>query len=283
MTIMVTGASGRLGGTVARLLLERSTGERIVVGARDRRAVAGLGAEARAADYDDPTVLKTAFTGVDILYLVSTNGPHSGRLAQHTAAIHAAADAGVGHIVYTGILGSAPPVIGALAWDTERVIEASGVPHTILRHSLYTQNYTASLAETLADGELVSATGSGRVATADLGDLARAAVEVLLDERHRGVVYELTGPRAWRLDELAAAVAERAGTPVAHRPVSGAELTAELLAAGVPASGAEVLVGIETAIAAGAFTEVSPDLEGLLGGPATSMEESVDSALAQLG
>ncbi|HEY1178958.1 MAG TPA: NmrA family NAD(P)-binding protein [Phytomonospora sp.] len=280
---MVTGASGRLGGAVARLLLERAPDERVVVGARDPRAVAGFGTEARAADYDDPAGLASAFAGVRVLYLVSTNGPHSGRLAQHTAAVRAAADAGVGRIVYTGILSGAPEIIGRLAWDTERVIADSGVPHTIMRHALYAQNFTAGLPEALGDGEYVTATGTGRVAAADRGDLARAAVEVLLGEGHDGAVYELTGPRAWSLAELAAEASRQSGIPLPHKAVSAGELTAELVGSGVPPGGAEVIVGIQEAIAAGAFGEVSPDLERLLGGPATSMEESVAAALAQTG
>ncbi|WP_239122402.1 NmrA family NAD(P)-binding protein [Phytomonospora endophytica] len=280
---MVTGASGRLGGAVARLLLERVPDERIVLGARDPRAVARFGVEARAADYDDAAGLTTAFAGVRTLYLVSTNGPHSGRLAQHTAAVRAAVGAGVGRIVYTGILSSAPEIIGRLAWDTERVIADSGVPYTIMRHALYAQNFTVGLPKALADGEYVTATGTGRVAAADRGDLARAAVEVLLGEGHEGAAYELTGPRAWSLGELAGEASRRSGIPLPHKAVTAEELTAALVGAGVPASGAEVVAGIQKAVAEGAFARVSPDLERLLGGPATSMEESVAAALTQAG
>ncbi|GLZ79277.1 NAD(P)-dependent oxidoreductase [Actinorhabdospora filicis] len=282
MKIMVTGATGRLGSLIAARLLDAGVdpGE-LVLGVRDPAKLSWThGGEVRHADYDRPETLDTAFTGVGKLLLMSANGTHTERAGQHARAIDAAARAGVAHIVYTGILSTAPEIIGRPAWDTEIALAASGVPTTVLRHALYTQNYATDLPEALADGELLTATGDGRLASADRRDLARAAAAVLTGTGHEGRAYELTGPRAWSLDEMCATAASTAGRPLTHRSVSVPELRRVFADLGVPPHGIDVISGIQAGIRDGLFSTVTPDLENLLGGPATPMEETVRDALA---
>ncbi|CAE6780418.1 NAD(P)H-binding protein [Xanthomonas arboricola] len=100
--LLVTGAAGQLGRRVVEILLERNITS-IVATTRTPSKLADLaarGVEVRAADFDKPETLATAFAGVDRLLLISTDAIYvpGRRLAQHKAAIAAAEKAGVKHI-----------------------------------------------------------------------------------------------------------------------------------------------------------------------------------------
>jgi len=88
---------------------------------------------------------------------------------------------------------------------------------------------------------------------------------VLTEDGHAGAVHELRGP-LWTVAELAATVAEVAGSPVAYRAVELAELG--------PAA------FVHQFIAEGVFREPSDDLAKLLGREPTSLREAVTAALA---
>ena len=62
----------------------------------------------------------------------------------------------------------------------------------------------------------------------DLSDIADVAVAALLDERHSGRVYDVTGPRLLTFAEAASELAAASGRPVSYVPVSVAELRAAL-------------------------------------------------------
>ena len=137
--IAVTGASGELGGRVARRLADRGVEQRLVV--RDRtRAPELAGAEvAVAPDYADAEAMRAAFEGVDTVYLVSA-GEHPDRVLLHLSAVDAAVAAGAGRIVYVSFLAAAPEATFTFARDhfrTEEHIRATGLGFTFLRSSMY--------------------------------------------------------------------------------------------------------------------------------------------------
>ena len=102
--LLVTGAAGNLGRRVVELLLEAKAGP-IIATTRTPEKLADFaqrGVEIRRADFNDPKTLETAFAGAERLLLISTGDlfPEGARLRQHRAAVQAAIDAGVRHVVY---------------------------------------------------------------------------------------------------------------------------------------------------------------------------------------
>ncbi|WNV82113.1 SDR family oxidoreductase [Umezawaea sp. Da 62-37] len=275
MTTLITGATGHLGSLTLQHLLQRVPASGIAVSVRDPAKAAHLGVEVRHGDFDRPETLD--FVGVDRLMLISTDGPDEARIAKQTAAVRVAHEAGVGHIVYSSVTEAttSPLSLAVVHRATEELIRTTGIPFTFLRNAMYHENYTAQLPGAYERGALVTATGDGRIASASRDDLALAAAVVLSTDGHEGAVYELTGPRAWGFDELAAIAAEVTGKPLAHRSVPDADLLAGLSAAGLPAFVCELLVDIQANIRAGALAEVRPDLEKLIGRPATPVEDAV--------
>src|SRR5262249_49624111 len=100
LRIAVTGASGRIGGQVARLLAAEQSHQ--VVALSRRGLLPGRWpprVSARAADYADPQALGAALRDVDTLVFVSSDGPVAQVMVHHQNVIRAARDSGVAHIV----------------------------------------------------------------------------------------------------------------------------------------------------------------------------------------
>jgi len=139
MKILITGATGNLGGLVLNALLRKTTAENIAVMLRNdigKETFTSRGVQVRTGNYDDTAAMTKAFSGIDKLYFVS--GPDlNARLIQHEKVVTAAINAGVGHIVYTSFSrkdGSTLHPLSMLADGhiiAENAIKQSGIPYTI--------------------------------------------------------------------------------------------------------------------------------------------------------
>lgn len=283
MKIGITGATGQLGRLVIENLLKRVPAADLVAIVRDpakAKDLAERGIEIRKASYDDPAALGAAFAGLDRLLLISSNEVGR-RIPQHRNAIDAAKTAGVKHVVYT----SAPKattsalVLAPEHKATEEYLVASGLTYTVLRNNWYSENYAQQIRNGAATGEIVSAAGAGRVASAPRADYAEAAAVVLTSAGHEGKVYELAGDRAWDFHELAATISEVTGKPCVYKPVTPAELVERMKQAGADEGTAGFVAALDSNIAEGALAETTGDLSRLLGRPTTSLAETVRAVL----
>lgn len=284
MSIVVTGATGQLGRLVVEQLLTTVPADRIAAVVRDEAKaapLAALGVELRVADYDRPETFGAVFRAGDRVLLIS--GSEVGkRVAQHTAVIDAAKEAGVAQLAYTGVLGgpAADFLLAGEHKETERLILASGLPYTFLRNGWYTENYTAALAPVLAHGAVVSNAGDGRIASATRADFAAAAAAVLTGEGHLNAAYELSGDTAWSLAEYAAELSRATGREIVYTEVPASAHQEILVGAGLPAAFAEILVDVDVAIGRGLLAGTSGDLARLIGRPTTPLAETVAAAVA---
>ncbi|MDI6100841.1 SDR family oxidoreductase [Actinoplanes sp. NEAU-A12] len=282
MTIAVTGATGHLGRLVVEALIARGTapGE-IVAGVRDTAKAAGLlpqGIQVRVADYDRPETLAAAFAGVDRLLLVSGNAVGQ-RIAQHTAVVEAAKQAGVGFLAYTSILRADTSPIGLAPEHlaTEEIIRSSGIPYAFLRNGWYIENYAGALGAAVSQGALYGSAGAGRIAAATRADFAEAAAAVLAGGEPG--VYELAGDEPFTLAELAAEVARQSGSPVVYTDLPEADYRAALAGAGVPADFAALLADTDVKIRDGHLDDASGTLARLIGRPTTPLSDAVAAVL----
>ncbi|MEC3980913.1 SDR family oxidoreductase [Amycolatopsis sp. H20-H5] len=281
--IVVTGATGQLGRLVVEGLLKKVPAAEIAVAVRTPEKAADLaarGVQVRTADFNRPEGLAAAFTGADKLLLIS--GSEVGkRVAQHTAAIAAAKEAGVGHLVYTSILHADTSTLGLAPEHlaTERAILDSGLPFTLLRNGWYTENYASAIAQAAEHGSFAGSAGGGEVASASRADYADAAVEVLTGHGHEGQVYELSGDVAWNYETLAAELTRLTGKEVAYRNLSAEQHHEFLVGAGLPAEFAAALVSYDQGIAYGQLDATPGTLRALLGHPATPLAETAAAVL----
>ncbi|WP_371258621.1 NAD(P)H-binding protein [Streptomyces sp. CC53] len=237
--LLITGASGGLGGLAAQHA--RGRGD-VVLGSRS-----GDPAGARRVDFDDPASLPDAFAGVDTLLMISAGyGEDDTVTARHEAAIGAAEQAGVQHVVYTSLSGDGDHLPYALAhrW-TERRLRRSPLAWTVLRNGLYAE-LLAMLAAPDPDGRVTAPLGDGRLAAVARADLAEVAFRVAADpSAHAGRVYELVGEVPLGGADLAAAVS------ATYAPVTLAQARAAVAATGAAPFQVPMLVGTCTAIAHG--------------------------------
>jgi NAD(P)H dehydrogenase (quinone) len=267
----VTGATGGLGGRVARRLAERGVAQRLVV--RDpARAPELPGAAVAGAAYDDPAAMRRALRGVDTLLLVSAS-EHPDRVRLHTGAVDAAVEAGVERIVYTSFLAAAPDATFTFArdhWHTEQHIRATGLRHTFLRDSLYLDFFPRLVG---GDGVIRGPAGDGRVAAVARDDVADVAAAVLLADGHDGRTYDLTGPEAITLHQAAAELSRAAGRTVTYHAETLEEAYASRASYGAPDWEVAGWVTTYAAIAAGELEVVSDGVAAVAGHPPLDLAE----------
>jgi NAD(P)H dehydrogenase (quinone) len=270
--LAITGATGRLGGRVARQLAARGVSQRLVV--RDpARAPALDGTEVVQASYDDADAVRRALEGVETVFMVS-GAEQPDRVAQHKTFIDAAASAGVTRLVYTSFFGAAPDATFTLArdhWATEEHLRASGLAFTFLRDNLY-MDFVPMMAGD--DGVIRGPASNGRAAVVAQDDIADVAVAVLLaPEAHEGATYDLTGPEALSMTDMAAALTEATGRQVTFQDESIDEAYASRASYGAPKWQVDAWVSTYLAIASGEFLPVTDAVATVTGHPATSLTE----------
>ncbi|MEW2082630.1 SDR family oxidoreductase [Streptomyces sp. NPDC005283] len=270
--IAVTGAGGKIGGRVARRLSGQGVGARLL--GRDPGRLPDLAGCVKAppAAYGDWEAMRRAIEGADTLFLVSAHEA-ADRVREHTTVVDAAVAAGVERIVYVSFVGAAPDATFTFArdhWHTEEYIRGTGLAHTFLRDNLYMAMLPALAA---ADGIIRGPAGDGRVGAVAHEDIADVAAAVLLGEGHDGATYDVTGPEALSLDEVAAELTRVGGRQVTYLAETREEAYASR--AGYGAEEWEVAGWVTSyeAIANGETATVSDVVPRLTGRPAQSFTE----------
>ena len=225
--IIVSGASGQLGGLVVDELLARgfSPSDLILVSRTpvELERYAAMGASTRFGDFTQPESLASAYEGGDRLLLISLNtrgNPNprvaSERPALHRAAIDAAVAAGVQHIVYTSFV-DADDNVSPIAVDhrlTEQMLRESGVAWTSLRNQWYADRVVAEAAAMVSQGRVLVRPDDPGTAYVTREDCAAAAAAVLTTQGHENRIYEVTGPARVHARELAAIASEITGVDI---------------------------------------------------------------------
>ena len=280
MSIVITGATGRLGRHVISSLLRLDVQlPDLVAAGRDEEklgALRELGLATVRADYTEPAALDEAFAGADTVLLISSSEVGI-RVPQHRNAVDAAVRAGVSRLVYTSALGAdrGKLLLADEHLATEEAIAASGLPFTILRNGWYTENFEPALRHAETTGVVLASAGDGRVASATREDYAEAIASVLAQDGHAGQTYELSGDVAWSFDELAAALTEVLDREVTYRRLTPEQHLAELERTGVDESTARFLVALDANIEDGALDLVTGDLSRLLGRRTTGLVDAL--------
>ncbi|MBZ9743295.1 MULTISPECIES: SDR family oxidoreductase [unclassified Mesorhizobium] len=291
-TLLVTGASGQLGRSVINHLLDtfEIPAARIIATTRTPANLADLsarGVTVRQADFDDRASLAKAFAEADRALIISTNelAIQGKRREQQLAAVAAAREAGVGHLLYTSLPNTEPGSAVLFApdhYDTEQAIKASGIPYTIFRNGWYDENLFMAMPQILASGHWYTSAGDGAISYGARDDYAAAIAAGLASDASESKTYTLTGPKAYTSAEVAALVTEVTGKPIQVVQLSDEALTEGMKAAGLPEPIARLLVSFDAATRAGDLGMVTDSVATLSGRKSTPLKQFLEANKAAL-
>jgi uncharacterized protein YbjT (DUF2867 family) len=221
MTILVTGATGRVGRQVVQQLVKRGADVRVLV--RDTsKASFPAGVEVVQGDLLDIDSLRTAFTGVNTLFLL--NAVAGDEFTQALIALNIAREQGVERVVYLSVIHSDHFVNVphfAVKSGAERMIERMGFSATILRPAYFIDNELMIKDVIFNHGIYPMPIGSKGVAMVDISDIAEvAAIELIRREQAPGKLpietINLVGPDTLTGSDVAAIWSDVLGRPVAY-------------------------------------------------------------------
>jgi NAD(P)H dehydrogenase (quinone) len=274
MTIAVTGGNGEFGRAVVEFLTVRTTGP-VLATVRDLAKARPLdGVEYRPGDFADPDALRSSLDGVGTVLVNATffGADPSQRLPLVSAAITAAAEAGVARIVLTSWpdLDQATHASVQDYLELEQQVKRAGPAWTILRFGYGLADAVArDVTWARRGGELVAPAADGTVTPAAVTDLAESTAAVLSSPDTDQSVLEITGPDAISWQDLA----QLAGVP--YRPVTDDDYRTYLQRFDMPAPVADQLVGLYADMRSDWASTPTPVLETLLGHPAVPGIEAV--------
>ena len=285
MTVLVIGATGLVGGEVARLLARRGVSVRALARDPGRAApLAALGIGIVAGDLGAPESLARACAGVERVFLASALDPRQVELQGN--AVEAARRAGVRHVVKLSGLATAPESsVASGRWhaQTERQIEASGMGWTHLRPLFFFQNLLRAAPHVAGSGVLPDTTGDAPIAGVDARDVAACAAAALATDAHLGCAYQLTASEAFSYSELADRLSRLLGRAIRTLEITPEVARARMIADGMPAWHADVLADFAACFARGGGARVSDAVLRLSGHTPRSIGGFLDEHAAAFG
>jgi uncharacterized protein YbjT (DUF2867 family) len=217
--ILVLGATGKTG----RRVVERLSANGVVPRRGSRSGTPRFDWEAR-------DTWAAALEGIERVYLsYYPDVAAPGATDAIGAFVHCAVSAGVKRLVM--VSGRGEPQAAA----AEQLVRDSGAEWTIIRCSFFSQNFSEGFfLGPLLDGEFALPVGSVNEPFVDADDIADVAAAALLDDRHAGQLYELTGPRLLTFEEATADISRAAKRHIRYLQVSPDDYSAALAANHVP-------------------------------------------------
>ncbi|MBD0691443.1 SDR family oxidoreductase [Streptomyces sp. CBMA123] len=260
--IVVTGATGNIGRPLTQALAE--AGEQVTAVSR-RAAPVPHGVRHLAADLSRPAGLRPALAGAKALFLLLSGDLHATG-ADPAELIGEAVASGVRRVVLLSTQGVVTRPFGAtrIAMRAlEDTLRESGLEWAVLRPGGFASN-ALWWAESVREHRLVAAPfGDVGVPVVDPADIAAVAAACLLDDRHTGGVYELTGPEVITPRRQAEAIAAALGSPVTFHELTREEARSAM-SQGMPAELADDTLDIIGAPNP-AELRISPDVQKVLG------------------
>ncbi len=272
--ILVTGATGNVGGAVITNLITLGANVRALV--RDESKVQGLkdaGVEVVIGDLLTPETLDAAFGGVHKVFLVTPVSANSGSMASN--GIAAAKRAGSSHIVrLSAIAAHDSPAgrIGGQQAQTDAELEASGLSYTILRPHFFMQNTLMAAQSVRSDGLVYMPFKESRIGMIDVRDIAEVAVKALTEDGHQGKTYTLTGPASISFHEVAAGLSTAVGKDVQYVDVPPEAAREAFLGMGLPEFVADGYLELFKDFTEGAGDYTTEDFVQVMGHPPRSYE-----------
>jgi uncharacterized protein YbjT (DUF2867 family) len=272
--ILVTGASGNVGGAVLEELLRSSASVRSMYRSTGDAAKAPAGTNPVIADFADRVSLERALDGVDRVYLVCSPVPQLVELESNM--VDACRVHGIRHLVLNSALGADTYDKSFPKWHhaVEEHLRASGIPATILQPESFMQNIPTFFASTInSQDAFYAAMGEAPVGFVDVRDIAAVVAKILTSDGHAGKTYTLTGPELLNYSQVAAKLSQVLGRPVRYVAITQEQLRPSLRDMGMPPWQVDALADLQAYYADGTGGKVTSDVRDVLGREPVGMDE----------
>ncbi len=279
--LVVTGPSGNVGAELVQMLARSDSARPWRVASR--HPVQAGGAEAVHFDFFDRTTWAAALDGVQSLFLLFPLPGNKAARAALVPFVQAAQQAGCRHVVYVSVFG-ADRARFIPHHTVEKALRESRMAWTVLRCGFFMQNLHRAISTHGIDitehHELFIPAGRGATAFLDARDAAAVAAAVLDDpDRHRNVVHHLSGPRRWRMAEVADELSAALGYRVRYTDPNLIAFARRLRGRGVGWDTVGFMAAVYTLTRFGANQQITTDVQSLLGRPPGTLEQFLrDSA-----
>jgi uncharacterized protein YbjT (DUF2867 family) len=266
--ILVTGATGNIGGELIRVLADAGEDVRALIRRDADRSALPAGVEGAIGDLNRPETLSAALTGVRGVHLLSGYQDMPGLLAEMSRA-------GVERVVLQSSSsvpsGDMTNAVARYHILSEGAVRESGIAWTFLQPNSFMSN-TLQWVPQLQAGDVVRAAFPDvRVATIDPYDVASVSALALTSKGHEGQSYRLSGPDSLLPADRVAVLAEVLGRELRFDGQSNAEARAEM-SESMPAEYVEAFFSF---FADGKLDEsrVLPTVQEVTGRPPRSFEQ----------
>ncbi len=226
--ILVVGATGQMGGMIARQLLEQGQDVRVLVRPQSNyQPLVEAGARPVFGDLKDRASLDEAVRGVDTVITTANSAQRGGEdnpqtvdLQGNANLIDAAKEGGVRHFIFVSALGANPnspmPFMQAKA-ATEQRLRESGMTYTILSPNMLMEVWLPMIVGGPAiGGQRVTLVGEGshRHSFASMGDVVQYTVRCVNNLAAENRMIVIGGPQAVSWRDVVSAYEEALGRPV---------------------------------------------------------------------
>lgn len=235
---IVTGVDGKLGGRVAKFMLDEIAPQNLIFTCPNINRLAPekyeewtkLGVTLKSASYDNKNDMIKAFKGGNRIYIVSGVLIGEKRVEQHKRVIDAAIEAGINHITYSSFLGATESeyehvYVTPDHTATENYLKQTGIPYNAMRNNLYLENYltTSVMLALMSDDKWYTTAGKGRATFIPKDDAARAAAACLLGKGEDYKAYNICGSESISQQDIVDLINELSGKSIEYCPVNSEE------------------------------------------------------------
>lgn len=273
-TVLVTGATGRVGSALLRRLVHAGVAVRAL--ARDeskKESLVAQGIEAVSGDFLQPQTLPPVLDSVTAIFLLTPIHPE--QVKQATNLIQAARDSDNPHVVRVSVHQAshqAPTRISRQHAEIEDQLKTSGLAYTLLRPQSFMQNILLSAPTVAAQGTIYQPMQDGRLGMIDARDIAEVAAKVLTEQGHEGKTYTLTGPAAISFHDVAETLSRALNRKITYVNVTLSTAKEAMLRRGIGEWMADALNEYAKAHSEGYSDWTTDDVQLLTGHRATSLE-----------
>ena len=264
--ILVIGGTGKTGRRVVKRL--NQLGHNVRIGGRS---------SSPAFDWDDPSTYAPALQGMDRAYIVYyPDLAVPGAKEAIAALMEAVVKEGLEKVVLLSGKGEKE------AEACEQIVAKSGVNYTLVRASWFNQNFSeGAFLDFVLSGQVAMPMPDAEIPFVDAEDIAEVVSKVLVDDAYNGETITVTGPSKLTIGEVVGMIAAATGKEIRYQPITMAEFTVGMKAAGLPDSYVWLLGYLFEEVLGNAENQVvSHDVEKILGRKAIEFSEYVEKTAA---